>query len=64
VEVRFTVDRQGRVTSSHISRSSNHQVLDDEVLGLMNRVNPLPPFPSELEESVLTITVPIVFKIP
>ncbi|MDR1296345.1 MAG: TonB family protein, partial [Deltaproteobacteria bacterium] len=25
VEVRFTVDRQGRVTSSHISRSSNHQ---------------------------------------
>ncbi|MDR0548484.1 MAG: energy transducer TonB [Deltaproteobacteria bacterium] len=63
VYVRFTLNREGRVVGSQITKSSGQVVLDDEVMGLVNRVNPFPTFPKEMEDSALTLNVPIQFRL-
>ncbi|MDR0548694.1 MAG: TonB family protein [Deltaproteobacteria bacterium] len=50
VYVRFTLNREGRVVGSQITQSSCQVILDDEVMGLVNRVNPFPTFPKEMED--------------
>ncbi|MDR0549281.1 MAG: energy transducer TonB [Deltaproteobacteria bacterium] len=60
--VAFTVNREGQVTLARLTKSSGHPILDDEAEGLLRRVNPLPPFPKELEAKTLSLTVPISFS--
>jgi periplasmic protein TonB len=45
--VRFVLDRNGRVLSSAISKSSGNAALDREALALVSRANPFPAFPPE-----------------
>ena len=59
----FTVTRNGRVTSSRLSRSSGHAMLDQETLALIQRAQPLPSFPPEMREASLNITVPFSFTV-
>jgi protein TonB len=61
--MRFTLNRQGQVTSARLVSSSGSPALDDEAQALIQRVNPLPTFPKELTQNTLTLTVPIQFKI-
>lgn len=57
----FVMDRDGRVSDSHIQRSSGYQLLDEEVLALIRRAEPLPPPPPELAGDNIKLVVPVQF---
>ena len=59
--VRFTMDRQGRVLSAALERSSGHAALDREALALLERAQPLPAPPAETPGERITLTVPVEF---
>lgn len=63
VTVRFTVDRQGRVSDISIRRSSGHDVLDSATLDLVQRVAPLPPMPPSMTRDRVTLTLPIEYSL-
>ena len=59
----FTIDRTGHVLDRHIARSSGHSELDAEVIAMIERAQPLPPFPPAMTEDKLDLTVPIRFSL-
>jgi protein TonB len=59
----FSVDRRGRVLSERIVKSSGHSDLDQEVLALVKRAQPLPPFPPAMTQPVMHLSVPIRFSL-
>jgi periplasmic protein TonB len=61
--LRFTLERDGRLRAFRLERSSGHRVLDDEVLAMIQRAAPLPPFPPEMTEAQLELVVPIRFSL-
>jgi len=61
VNLAFTIDRQGKVVSSKIAKSSGSAVLDAEALDLIKRAAPLPPPPADIPDSDLSFVVPIRF---
>ena len=63
VQLSFTVDRTGRVLSREIARSSGHRELDNEVMSMIERAQPLPPFPASMPQAKLDLTVPIRFSL-
>jgi protein TonB len=62
VELRFTVTRNGRVSSSGLSRSSGFPALDHAALEMLQRAQPLPPFPPEMRETSATYFAPLAFR--
>lgn len=63
VMLNFSVDRNGRVLTHDIVRSSGHPELDKEVVSMIERAQPLPPFPPSMPEDKLNLTVPIRFSL-
>jgi protein TonB len=63
VMLNFSVDRNGRVLAHEIVRSSGHPELDKEVVSMIERAQPLPPFPPSMPEEKLDLTVPIRFSL-
>jgi protein TonB len=63
VQLSFTVDRTGHVLARQIMRSSGHRELDNEVMSMIERAQPLPPFPSSMPQATLDLTVPIRFSL-
>jgi protein TonB len=61
--VHFTLDRQGHVLAARIEQSAGHQLLDDEVLALLRRAEPLPQIPETMSATQLEISVPIRFSL-
>lgn len=59
----FSIDRNGHVVSRRIVRGSGYPDLDDEVLSLVERAQPLPAFPPSMTEARLDLTVPIRFSL-
>ncbi len=59
----FSVDRTGHVLEHHVVRSSGYPALDDEVMSMIERAQPLPPFPPTMSEAKLDLTVPISFSL-
>ncbi len=59
----FTLDRDGKVLSRRIVKSSGHADLDAEVLAMIERAQPLPAFPVSMSEDQLALTVPIRFSL-
>lgn len=59
----FTVDRNGQVLSAEIEKSSGFFLLDEETLGLIKRVQPLPVPPQGMRAHVITVSVPVVFSL-
>jgi protein TonB len=59
----FSVDRNGHVLSHHIIHSSGHADLDAEVMAMIERAQPLPPFPASMTEAQRDFTVPIHFSL-
>lgn len=53
--------REGEVHAFRIHESSGHQPLDEEVLALVRRAEPLPPPPPEVEGSLIKLLVPVEF---
>jgi periplasmic protein TonB len=61
--VGFTIDRQGRLVSAHIVRSSQHASLDTETLATVHRALPFPPPPANLPGQTFDFVVPVQFNI-
>jgi protein TonB len=59
----FSLDRHGRVLSQRLVKSSGHADLDQEVLTLLARAQPLPPFPPAMPQSTVQLSVPIRFSV-
>ena len=56
VSFTFTVDRQGRVLSAHVTKSSGNPALDQAALDMLNAAQPLPKPPSDLPGNTLGMT--------
>jgi periplasmic protein TonB len=63
VSLRFAIDRQGKVLSSQISKSSGFELLDEEVLALIARAEPVPAPPPEVGGSRIELQVPVGFSL-
>jgi protein TonB len=59
----MTVTSGGHVQQARLTKSTGHQILDDEVMALTRRVDPLPAFPSELDRTEITLEVPVNFNL-
>jgi len=59
----FSLDRGGHVLAHRIAKSSGYADLDDEVMGMIMRAEPLPPFPPSMPQAQLDLTVPIRFSL-
>lgn len=57
----FEMDRQGRVQTSQLQRSSGHASLDAEVQALLRRAEPLPVPPAEIQGERIKLIVPVQF---
>lgn len=62
VQISFTIDRQGRLLSSHVVRTSGAPLLDAEAQALLQRAQPFPVPPGELPGQQIALTVPIRFN--
>jgi len=63
VTVAFSIDRDGRVLSSRIVRSSGSPTLDHETLAMLERAQPMPRPPADLPTGKLSFVVPVKFNI-
>jgi protein TonB len=59
----FSLDRTGHVLAHHIARSSGFADLDNEVMAMIKRAEPLPAFPASMPQPQLDLTVPIRFSL-
>jgi protein TonB len=59
----FRLDRDGRVTETHIARSSGSAVLDQEALEIVRRAQPFPALPPEIAGPHVELSVPIRFNL-
>lgn len=57
--LRFTMDQDGRVLTARIEKSSGHEALDQETLALIQRAQPLPKPPPDVDS--LEFVVPVEF---
>ena len=63
VQLAFSVDRTGHVLSRRIVQSSGHADLDEEVMSMIDRAQPLPAFPPSMTQNRIDLTVPIRFTL-
>lgn len=61
VQLRFVVDREGKVLSYQIENTSGYTLLDREVEKMIRRAAPLPAMPKEMAQSRLELVVPVSF---
>ncbi len=59
----FSLDRTGHVLAHRIARSSGFADLDNEVMAMILRAEPLPAFPPSMPQPQLDLTVPIRFSL-
>ena len=59
----FSLDRSGHVLAHSIARSSGYADLDNEVMAMIMRAEPLPPFPESMPQTRIDLTVPIRFSL-
>jgi protein TonB len=63
VQLAFSLDQQGHVTTSRIIKSSGYEALDKETLELVKRAEPFPPPPAGMGAGSIDLTVPIRFNL-
>jgi protein TonB len=63
VELAFSIDREGRVLSSRIVKSSGYPALDQESLATVQRAQPFPLPPADFGGDKFDFTVPMRFNI-
>ena len=56
--LRFTMDADGNVLSFRLEKTSGYEALDDEVLAMIKRAEPLPKIPADLGRDRLELVVP------
>jgi protein TonB len=60
-DLRFTMDRKGKVLSASIEKSSGFDALDEETVALIHRDEPLPAPPPEVTGDPIELVVPVQF---
>jgi protein TonB len=63
VTLNFSLSRNGAVLARSIMRRSGHSDLDQEVLAMVMRAQPFPPFPSSMTQARINLTVPVRFSL-
>jgi protein TonB len=63
VTLSFSLDRSGRVLARSIAQSSGVAALDEEVLAMVQRAQPLPAFPPAMVQQSVNLVVPIRFSL-
>lgn len=61
--LRFTMDAEGNVLSFRLEKTSGHEALDEEVLAMIKRAEPLPKIPADLGRDRLELVVPVQFAL-
>jgi protein TonB len=61
--LRFALDRQGRILSFRLDKSSGFTLLDEEVLELIQRAQPVPAPPPEIPGDRIEVLVPVAFSL-
>ena len=61
--VSFTIDRSGKVISSHLDKSSGSDLLDQEAIEVLQRASPFPTPPSDVPNVTINLSLPIQFRI-
>lgn len=59
--IRFVMDREGKVISARLERSSGYRSLDQEALSLPKRAQPLPKPPADMKGDTIELVVPVEF---
>ncbi len=57
----FELDRNGNVLESRLQKSSGFELLDKEVLAMIERAQPLPAMPDDMEKETLVMVLPVQF---
>ena len=63
VTLRLVVDRTGRALNARIARNAEFPELDQAALSMLERAQPLPPFPSGMSETELVVMIPVTFEL-
>ena len=63
VSLHFTMDRNGRVLSFEIAKSSGSAALDAEARELIQRAQPLPALPTQFSRETLDLVMPVEFSL-
>lgn len=61
--VRVTIAASGVVEKVEVATSTQSNVLDDELLRMVDRAAPFPSFPLEMDQSEVTLLVPVSFRL-
>jgi len=63
IQVRFTLDRMGRVLSTSIEKGSGDKAFDEAALAMVRRSNPMPQPPPVVADEGLSFTLPVIFRV-
>lgn len=63
VTISFTIDREGRLLSSRIVRTSGIAAFDQEALAVLKRAEPMPKPPRDVTGSTLEMTTQLEFNL-
>lgn len=60
--VGFVIDRSGKLVSSWLRESTGSPILDAAALAMVDRAQPFPAPPPELDDDRLSFVVPVIFS--
>ena len=63
VAITFISNKDGRLAGYRITHSSGHRLLDREVEKMLKRAAPFPPFPIDMEQEFIRLSLPVDFYI-
>ncbi|HWV79894.1 MAG TPA: energy transducer TonB [Hyphomicrobiaceae bacterium] len=63
VQVRFKIDRKGKVLSAQVIKASRSSSLDAEAVAMLKRASPLPQPPDDFGGETVELVIPIEFTI-
>lgn len=63
VAITFVVNKDGKLAGYRITHSSGHRLLDREVEKMLKRAAPFPPFPIDMEQEFIRLSLPVDFYI-
>ena len=63
VAITFVINKDGKLAGYRITDSSGHRLLDREVEKMLKRAAPFPPFPIDMEQEFIRLSLPVDFYI-
>ena len=63
VAITFIINKDGKLAGYRITHSSGHRLLDREVEKMLKRAAPFPPFPIDMAQEFIRLSLPVDFYI-